>query len=101
MMTVKHITLSGEEFIYPTTHVNYVPGGHPPSLNGSEAPPETLWIYGHDDRARPLTGGTCFVMNEHGKTVSRYDLGASMVGLQLQTQQEHPGLYSATPSRGA
>lgn len=82
MMTVKHITLSGEEFLYPTTSVNYTPGRD--NLPPASSDPATLWIYDADDRAKPLTGGTCFVMNEHGKTVARYDIGASMVPMGRQ-----------------
>jgi hypothetical protein len=48
---------------------------------GCSATPPTLWVRISDypDDERPLTGGTIFVMNEQGKTVSRYDLGASPV----------------------
>lgn len=89
MMTVKHITLSGEEFIYPTTHVNYVPskalGG------GADLPPDTVWIYPADHPAQPLTDGTVYVMNEHGKTVSRYELSTqSPAGLGAQMQPQRP-----------
>jgi len=84
MMTVKHITLSGEEFVYATSHVNFVPATALQGANyasGSAAVPDTVWRYDADGVARPITGGTVFVMNEHGKTVSRYDIGASMVPL--------------------
>lgn len=78
MLTVKHITLSGEEFIYATTHVNYVPG----RAKAPQLSEDGLWIYeGADERARELSGGTIFVMNERGSTVARYDLGVSMVPL--------------------
>lgn len=75
MLTVKHITLSGEEFVYPTPSVNFVPDRARSQASGSDS----LWIYEPDGRPRELTGGTVFVMNERGKTVSRYDLGASPV----------------------
>lgn len=86
MMTVKHITLSGEEFVYDTTHVNFVPASVFNGANYAQtasSPParDTLWRYDADGRAHDLTGGTVFVMNEHGKTVARYDIGASMVPL--------------------
>lgn len=77
MMTVKHITLSGEESVYPTSWVNYVPA----SAIGTDGV-DTIWIYTDDAPARPLTGGTVYVMNEHGKTVSRYDLSASVLPIQ-------------------
>lgn len=82
MMTVKHITLSGEEFVYATTHVNFVPASALANQQAGGPPPhDTVWRYDADGRAYDLAGGTVFVMNEHGKTVARYDIGASMVPL--------------------
>lgn len=81
-MTAKHIAQSGEEFIYATTHVNYVPSY---TLGvGANTPPDTVWLYPSDAPAQPLTGGTVYVMNEHGKTVGRYDMSGPVgpVGLQ-------------------
>ncbi|GAA4108742.1 hypothetical protein ACFFTN_01355 [Aminobacter aganoensis] len=73
MLSIKHIQPSGEETIYASPIVNYVP-----TADFRRSPP-TLWIepVGHSspDPRLPLTGGICFVMNENGKTVSRYDLG--------------------------
>lgn len=80
MMTIKHITLGGEEFIYPTTHVNYVTASGLTSDNVKDA----VWRYDNDGRAHALHDGTIFVMNEHGKTVSRYDLGTSMVPIDAR-----------------
>lgn len=85
MMTVKHITLSGEESVYPTNWVNYVPAS---ALNDRDAV-DTIWIYTADTPAQPLTGGTVYVMNEHGKTVSRYDIGASQVPLDNALGVQH------------
>ncbi len=81
MMTVKHITLSGEEFVYPTSHVNFVPASAvgQQGTNSEYKPKDAVWRYDADGRAFELSGGTVFVMNEHGKTVARYDIGASMV----------------------
>lgn len=80
MMTVKHIAMSGEEYIYPTSHVNYVPVS---ALANQRDAVDTLWLYPPDQPAQPLTGGTVFVMNEHGKTVSKYSLSdQSPFGLQ-------------------
>ena len=76
MLTVKHITLSGEEFLYSTTRANFVPA------RAKDCAPanDSLWIYeGPDESERELRSGTIFVMNERGSTVARYDLGASMV----------------------
>lgn len=81
MMTVKHVALSGEEYIYPTSHVNYVPTTVLNDLQGVD----TLWWYDTDGRAYPITGGKVYVMNDSGKTVSRYELSKSAPdGLGLQ-----------------
>lgn len=78
MLTVKHIGLSGEEMLYTTPVVNYVPGTDKSPIGD----PATVWIEPDKSGARyPLTGGTVFVMNEAGRTVARYDIGASMVPL--------------------
>jgi hypothetical protein len=75
MFTVKHIHLDGSEEIHETEKVRFTPAGSDLSPTTSSAP-DTLWI-----DSGPLTGGTLFVMNASGKTVSRYDLGASFVPL--------------------
>lgn len=73
MMTIKQILSSGEEFVYPSTHVNYVPQGST-GYAGVDVPPTTLWRYDAEGSAIPMTEGSLFVMNEHGKTVARYSL---------------------------
>lgn len=85
MLTVKHITLSGTEMIIPASRVWFYPSDDQkqslkavPQGSGmvTVVPPQSAGLLApHED----LHGGTVFVMNEHGKTVSRYDLGASMV----------------------
>lgn len=72
MLTVNHMTTSGEEFIYPTTHINYVPERSGPQFAET---PATVWHYDEEGRAYPLTGGKVFVMNDAGGTVAKYDLG--------------------------
>lgn len=78
MLTVKHIRLCGVEDIYETQECRYTPATNSQVLaaagQSQTDTPDTLWV-----DAGPLTGGTVFVMNEAGRTVSRYDLGASMV----------------------
>lgn len=74
MMSVKHIALSGEESIYLTSHVNFVPSGMEANLSKDHE--ATLWIYDADGRAMPLTGGMAYVMNDHGNTIARYGMGA-------------------------
>lgn len=73
MMTIKHITLSGEEFVFPTTRINYVPIGAV-VVKGRDEPPATLWHYNAEGGATPITSGSVYVMNEHGRTVARYTL---------------------------
>lgn len=73
MLSVKHISLSGEEHIYLAARIRYTPKDHDADRVST---PATVWV---DDL--PLTGGTVFVMNDAGKTVARYDIGASMVPL--------------------
>lgn len=46
-----------------------------------------LWIAPIGAPELPLTGGTVFVMNDNGKTVGRYDLGASMIPLEADQNQ--------------
>lgn len=96
MMTIKHITLSGEEFIYATTHVNLVPVAAREKPVGGPTTSDIVWHYDADGRSHPLQGGTVFVMNEHGKTVARYDIGASMVSLGMTAAEA----MAQTPERG-
>lgn len=75
MFTVKHISIDGSENLISAETVRYDPGisatGTTPEMGGR---PTALYI---DDA--PYGGGTFFVMNANGKTVARYDLGASPV----------------------
>ncbi len=92
MLTVKHIRLSGEEDIYQSATVRYSPG-EDKSTHGF---PASVFL----DLGEPLTGGTVFVMGDSGKTVARYDLGASMVPLGV-SHSFVSEVRGAAPSRGA
>lgn len=70
MMTIKHIDLSGKEFVYPTTHINFVPGDR----NGTTTTSPIVWRYDEEGCAHEIDNGTVYVMNEHGRTVARYNL---------------------------
>lgn len=74
MMTIKHITAIGEEFVYPTSHVNFVPA------NAKCAAPATdsVWRYDEEGRAYEMRDGRVYVMNEHGTTVARYDMSSDV-----------------------
>ena len=77
MFTIKHVRLCGEEQITQVETVRFVPAKI--GTQGQSETPPTLWVAERGFDERPVTGGTVFVMNEQGKTVSRYDLGASPV----------------------
>lgn len=88
MMTVKHVDSRGEEFVYPTTHVNFVPA----EAKNCAPASRSLWRYDEDGRAHEISTGRAYVMNEHGQTVARYELttdkspidaGQEAVGLGL------------------
>lgn len=77
MFSVKHITLDGTETLHQSAYVQFKP-----------AFDEARALIKHGDELSvasvaldhmQITGGTVFVMNEAGKTVARYDLGASPV----------------------
>lgn len=83
MFTVKHIKSPTSESIYQATEVTCIED-------------ETSRIEGEDgvytrerivclDGFRNLRGGTIFVMNENGKTVSRYDLDPPPTCLPLKS----------------
>lgn len=75
MFTIKHIELSGTETLYQAAK----PVFHPKD-NSLRAAIE--FDVANNEVAR-LEGGTVFVMNDGGKTIARYDLGASNVPLGL------------------
>lgn len=94
MFTIKHIHLDGQEDVLDVAAVRYSPAHGPiagtviwadkPSMDARDieiqpSTPTTVWITEAGWAERPLTGGTVFVMNSNGKTVARYDLGASSV----------------------
>jgi hypothetical protein len=85
MLSVKHITLSGNETIRLASKVEFV------NTASKQCAPahDTLWVHLPDGNLIELEGGTVFVMNDIGKTISRYDLGASMVPLNPSLHDEH------------
>lgn len=75
MLTVKQIHLSGLETIRLAKQVEYEP-------NGRVTPGQReVWVTLPNGDGEVLAGGTVFVMNDLGKTVTRYDMGASQVPL--------------------
>lgn len=91
MLTVKHIGLHGSESLYQAYEVSFEP--HPDAAKTlTRSPIEADHAGGTVTLTKPpmnqgelgrymlgLVEGTVFVMNETGKTVARYDLGASPV----------------------
>ena len=73
MMTIKHCDPTGEEFVYPTTYVNYIPA----SLKACAPSSASIWRYDEEGRAFEIATGSVYVMNEHGRTVARYTLGSN------------------------
>lgn len=80
--TVKHIQESGHEDIYPAAKVSYQPtiGNWFSSCFIDDGTGSSL---------QKIYGGTVFVMNEQGKTVSRYDLCA-IVGENHESNSQPP-----------
>jgi len=87
MFTVKHISPSGNESLYSAYEVEFIPSeqaaqcftrspieaahqGGSLCLTKLVKNPGEIGTY-----TLGLEKGTVFVMNEHGKTVSRFDLG--------------------------
>lgn len=95
MLTIKHISLSGEEMLYTSPIANYVPSRATERVGD----PATVWIepgsHVTAGTRYPLTGGTIFVMNDHGKTVARYDIGASMIPLGAGRAPSEPTMQVA------
>jgi hypothetical protein len=73
MMTIKHVDISGEEFVYPTTHINFIPG----AAKNCVVATSSVWRYDEDGRAFEIDNGSVFLMNEHGRTVARYIISAN------------------------
>jgi hypothetical protein len=65
MFTVKHQTESGDE-LYETADVTFT-SGETPASSGA------VWRRRGNELV-PMQGGVVFVMNEHGATVSKYDM---------------------------
>ena len=101
MLTVRHIHLNGGEDIMLVHSARFAPGcggeGQRAQMSNEPSTPDTLWVrLAVEQTEEPLTGGTIFVMNDMGKTVARYDLGASPVTLDgLNVTAYPPGMKAA------
>ncbi|MEH2700554.1 hypothetical protein GFL93_12750 [Rhizobium leguminosarum bv. viciae] len=63
MMTVKHIAKTGEEYVWPATHTYFEPGDK-----------ELFFRWDADGVPHQILEGMVYVMNDHGRTVARYQL---------------------------
>jgi len=91
MFTVKHIGMLGDEAIYPADKVTFLPVKAQEMTQAGESLPKPVPKIVLDGITE-LCGGTVFVMNDKGRTVSRYDLGASPVPIM-------PGVDGLTATR--
>lgn len=88
MFTVKHIHLTGSEELYEAATVNFVSAEEiKTACQQSTEPrnPKSHVVVNHPNGdVKCLYDGTVFAMNDKGATVSRWDLGASMVPLKYK-----------------
>lgn len=87
MLTIKHITPYGNEAIYAAIEVSYSPYAKPVAFQlPPDSPPDavkmgdltgSVWYVPEtgDSSLRELRSGSIYVMNSHGSTVAKYDLG--------------------------
>lgn len=78
MLTVKHIEDTGHENIYPAARVSYQPRQVLESVNvGPNTLAPCVFIDTPKGDTVPLGSfGVFYVMNEAGKTIAKYDMGA-------------------------
>lgn len=92
MFSVKHISLGGVESIYEAEQVRF--SGRRKSQCSK---PAFLRLFGPlHGVPTDLFGGTVFVMNHFGKTVSRYDLGASEVPITTFNEVDRDSFARST-----
>lgn len=95
MLTVKHITIADAESVYEVEGRVTFSSKEPQNTAAAAKELFPCVAFFTESGHERLTGGTVFVMNDHGKTVARYDLGASPIphgvdGLTLG--RSNPGL---------
>jgi hypothetical protein len=71
MLTIRHVESCAHEQIFQVTDVSY----QPENAGGTTAP-ETVFGYREPGHPLQFTDGLIYVMNDNGKTVAKYDLGA-------------------------
>lgn len=101
MLTAKHISLNGSERVFEVASFRFEPGHEMFGQQGQSGTPPTIWVrYEPSQDESPVTGGTVFLMNSGGKTVARYDLGASPVPniIGVNSDPHHSREYVARSS---
>ena len=104
MLTVKHIETTGHETIWPAIRVTFQPKMNfqcKPIPEGCDAAGDrapVIWIDRMGERGLVDTinigsTGSFYVMNEHGKTIAKYDLG----GWDAPKAQQ-PKTFTITPA---
>lgn len=79
MFTIKHLTSTGAESLYPAIEVSYMPAFADQIARGGAR--DTVWYT--DPRTREIKSiefGTVYVTNETGATVATYRLSDNAVG---------------------
>lgn len=72
MFTVKHVSPTGAESLYPASEVNYLPAFADQAIAGAH---DTLWYTDPKTKEiKSIESGAVFVTNEAGATVAKYRL---------------------------
>lgn len=106
MLTVKHISIGGEESVHLAREVLFQPSDAAKQVK-TRSPIEcaheggAVMFISEDHIPCALVGGTVFVMNEKGKTVERYDLGASMVARTGDLDKDQSNYRDNRPASGS
>lgn len=95
MLTVKKISMRGDELVYPASAVYFDAGLFDTAPESEKRSRVRFDTPGCAERS--FDDGTVFVMNQHGATVSRWDLGASPVPLNEKPDAVHTQTRRAPP----
>ncbi len=103
MFTIKHLDPLGNEALYSATEVTHssydIPKPYSPTETGQAFSDLTGSVWYHrpnDNEFIELRSGMVYVMNEHGSTVAKYDLGGWAQGTfspDLDRKQERGSGY--------
>lgn len=78
MFTIKHTSPMGAEALIETEEVSYTPN-EKPLPHPDERLSSTIGVLWYKstitDQLVPISDGSAYVMNGHGSTIAKYDLG--------------------------